>query len=146
MTTDDAFIPHGYLHPQLRRRRARSRRAFGSHNSYRHSNFMTHPPQNSRFAMLADLAKETTSEGRRELLRKVTEALDPSTAMGAAEIAEFDEIVAAVASDFSAQIRAQIARLVASSLSPFSHTAHRLALDDIEVARPVLESSEALSE
>ena len=96
--------------------------------------------------MLADLAKETTSEGRRELLRKVTEALDPSTAMGAAEIAEFDEIVAAVASDFSAQIRAQIARLVASSLSPFSHTAHRFALDDIEVARPVLESSEALSE
>ena len=37
-------------------------------------------------------------------------------------------------------------RLVASSLSPFSHTAHRFALDDIEVARPILENSEGLSE
>jgi uncharacterized protein (DUF2336 family) len=106
--------------------------------------FMTfHTP---RFAMLADLAKETTSEGRRELLRKVTEALDPSIPMASDEIAEFDEVLTTVAADYSTQVRAQIARLVAGSLSSFSHTAQRFALDDIEVARPILENSEALTD
>jgi uncharacterized protein (DUF2336 family) len=99
-----------------------------------------------RFAMLADLAKETTSEGRRELLRKVTEALDPRAGLDANEAAEFDGLLSTIASDYSTQIRAQIAKLVAGSLSPFSHTAHRFALDDIEVARPILENYEGLSE
>ena len=96
--------------------------------------------------MLADLAKETTSEGRRELLRKVTEALDPPSRWKPTRSPSSTKFWPLIASDFSAQIRAQIARLVAGSLSPFSHTAHRFALDDIEVARPVLENSEALSE
>ena len=96
--------------------------------------------------MLADLARETTSEGRRELLRKVTEALDPRAGLAEAEVAEFDGLLSAIASDYSTQVRAQIAKLVASSLSPFSHTAHRFALDDIEVARPILENYEGLSE
>ena len=39
-----------------------------------------------RFAMLADLAKQTSSEGRRELLRKVTEALDPSVPLAEDEL------------------------------------------------------------
>ena len=89
-----------------------------------------------RFAMLADLAKETTSEGRRELLRRVTEALDPAAPLAADEVAAFDDVLATIASDYSTQVRAQIARLVASSLSPFSRSAQRFAMDDIEVARP----------
>lgn len=100
----------------------------------------------TRFAMLADLAKETTSEGRRELLRRVTEALDPAAPLAADEITAFDDVLAAVASDYSTQVRAQIARLIASSLSPFSRSAQRFAMDDIEVARPILEHSEALTE
>ena len=99
-----------------------------------------------RFAMLADLAKETTSEGRRELLRRVTEALDPAAPLAADEITAFDDVLAAIASDYSTQVRAQIARLIASSLSPFSRSAQRFAMDDIEVARPILEHSEALTE
>ncbi len=96
--------------------------------------------------MLADLAKETTSEGRRELLRKVTEAFDPATPMAGDEITQFDDILATVACDYSKQVRSQIARLVASSLSPFSRSAQRFAMDDIEVARPVLEHSEVLTD
>jgi uncharacterized protein (DUF2336 family) len=96
--------------------------------------------------MLADLAKETTSEGRRELLRKVTEALDPAAPLVPDEVAAFDDVLAAVASDYSTQVRAQIARLIASSLSPFSRSAQRFAMDDIEVARPILEHSEVLTE
>ncbi len=96
--------------------------------------------------MLADFAKETTSEGRRELLRKVTEALNPATPLAENEIAEFDDVLATIASDYSAQVRAQIARLIASNLSPFSRSAQRFAMDDIEVARPILEHSDVLSE
>ncbi len=102
--------------------------------------------QTPRFAMLADLAKETTSEGRREILRKVTEAFDPGTAMSGNDVAQFDEVLATVAADYSKQVRSQIARLVASSLSPFSRSAQRFAMDDIEVARPILEHSEALTD
>jgi uncharacterized protein (DUF2336 family) len=76
----------------------------------------------------------------------VTEALDPKAGLAEAEVAEFDGLLATIASDYSTQIRAQIAKLVAGSLSPFSHTAHRFALDNIEVARPILENYEGLSE
>jgi len=99
-----------------------------------------------RFAMLADLAKETTSEGRRELLRKVTEAFDPAASLAEEDVAQFDKVLASVAADYSKQVRSQIARLIASSLAPFSRSAQRFAMDDIEVARPVLEHSEALSD
>ena len=99
-----------------------------------------------RFAMLADLAKETTSEGRRELLRKVTEAFDPAASLAEEDVAQFDKVLASVAADYSKQVRSQIARLIASSLAPFSHSAQRFAMDDIEVARPVLEHSEALTD
>ena len=99
-----------------------------------------------RFALLANLAKETTSDGRRELLRKVTEALDPKAGLAEAEVTEFDDLLATIAAEYSTQIRGQIAKLVAGSLSTFSHTAHRFALDDIEVARPILENYEGLSE
>ena len=96
--------------------------------------------------MLADLANETTSEGRRELLRKVTEAFDPAVSPAENDVAAFDEVLATVAADYSRQVRSQIARLIASSLSPFSRSAQRFAMDDIEVARPILEHSEALTD
>jgi uncharacterized protein (DUF2336 family) len=102
--------------------------------------------QTPRFAMLADLAKQTSSEGRRELLRKVTEALDPSVPLAKEEIAQFDGLLAEAASAYSNEIRAQIARMIAISLSPFSLTAERFALDTIEVARPILEHCDSLSE
>lgn len=96
--------------------------------------------------MLADLAKQTTSEGRRELLRKVTEALGPSVPLEEEELLQFDSILADAASAYSEEIRAQLADMIASSLSPFSQTAERFALDIIAVARPVLEHCDALSE
>ena len=103
--------------------------------------------QSSRFALLADLAKEASSEERRELLRKVTEALDPAEHAGSeGDIAEFDTLLAAAAADYSVQVRSQIARLVAGSVAQFSRAAKNLAMDDIEVARPILENSNALSE
>jgi hypothetical protein len=52
-----------------------------------------------RFALLADLSTQTTSEGRRELLRQVTEHL--ATPGGGGDLSGFDELLTAVASDYS---------------------------------------------
>jgi uncharacterized protein (DUF2336 family) len=109
---------------------------------------MTFSDQSSRFTLLTELSKESSSEDRRELLRRATEALGSANHAGSeSELAEFDEILAAAAADYSTQVRAQIARLVAGAAAPFSQAAQRFAMDDhIDVARPVLESATCLSE
>lgn len=101
----------------------------------------------SNFATLLDLAKETSSEKRRELLRQVTDVfLADAAARTETEAKVFDEIVNAVAADLEAQVRVELARKVALSNAPLQRTARRLAMDVIEVARPVIETSRALSE
>jgi uncharacterized protein (DUF2336 family) len=106
---------------------------------------MTAAPNN--FALLLDLAKETSSEKRRELLRQITDVFlaDPPERSDR-ESQLFDEIVNAVAADLETQVRIELAKKVAASNVPVQRTARRLAMDVIEVARPVLEGSKALSE
>ena len=102
----------------------------------------------SNFAKLLELAKETSSEKRRELLRQITDVFlaEPGHQRTDRESALFDEIIGAVASDLETQVRVELARKVANSTAPLQRTARRLALDEIEVARPVIERSRALTE
>lgn len=101
----------------------------------------------NNFALLLDLAKEGSSEKRRELLRQITDVfLAHPTQRSEKEALLFDEIVGAVASDLETQVRIELSRKVANSTAPLRHTARRLAMDEIEVARPVLERSRALTE
>jgi uncharacterized protein (DUF2336 family) len=102
----------------------------------------------SNFALLLDLAKETSSEKRRELLRQITDVflVEPSQQRTEKESALFDEIVGAVSSDMEQAVRIELARKVAISNAPLQKTARRLAMDEIEVARPVIERSRALTE
>lgn len=97
------------------------------------------------FAMLAGFAQETSSEGRRELLRKVTEAISAGGADGGEMVSGLDQILASAAADYSSAVRAEIAKLIASS-GQFSHTANRLALDEIAVASPVLMRSRLVND
>jgi uncharacterized protein (DUF2336 family) len=99
------------------------------------------------FGLLLDLAKETSSEKRRELLRQITDVFladPPERTQRATDL--FDEIVTAVAADLETQVRIELARKVAISNVPVHRTARRLAMDVIEVARPVIERSKALTE
>lgn len=97
-------------------------------------------------ALLLELAKETSSEKRRELLRQVTDVfLTDGNARSSREAAIFDDIVDAVAADMETQVRIELSRKVAASGAPVARTARRLALDEIAVARPVIERSSALS-
>jgi uncharacterized protein (DUF2336 family) len=101
----------------------------------------------NNFALLLDLAKEGSSEKRRELLRQITDVFlaQPSN-RSEKEAVLFDEIVSAVASDLETQVRIELSRKIADTVAPLRHTARRLAMDEIAVARPVLERSSALTD
>jgi uncharacterized protein (DUF2336 family) len=106
---------------------------------------MAAPAKN--FALLLDLAKEGSSEKRRELLRQITDVfLAQPDLRSENESVLFDEIVGAVAADLETQVRIELSRKVSDSKAPLRRTARRLAMDDIEVARPVLERSKSLTE
>jgi len=100
-----------------------------------------------RFASLAKLdSAQMTSAARRELLRQVSGALDAQGGeIDPATVAQFDEALAAAAADYSKQVRAEIARLVASHAG-LTRVAESFAFDDITVAAPILRRSSALSE
>jgi uncharacterized protein (DUF2336 family) len=103
--------------------------------------------EGSNFALLIDLAKETSSEKRRELLRQITDTfLAPTGDRSESEAELFDEIVGVVAADLETQVRIELARKVAASRHSIRRTARRLALDTIEVAAPVIEGSRALTQ
>jgi uncharacterized protein (DUF2336 family) len=98
-----------------------------------------------RFAMLADLDKETSSEGRRELLRRVTDAM--AGGVHSHDPAQLDLLLAGVAADYSAQVRADLAQLIVGNDNMFVASAQLFAMDDkIEVAAPVLKHSRVLTE
>lgn len=101
----------------------------------------------SNFALLKDFAEETSSDKRRELLRQATDVfLAEGRGMSPADIATLDEVVQSVAADLSAEVRAELSRKISAAPIPFTRTARKLAMDDIEIARPVLERSRALSQ
>jgi uncharacterized protein (DUF2336 family) len=101
----------------------------------------------NNFALLLDLAKEGSSEKRRELLRQITDVFlaQPSN-RSEKEAVLFDEIVSAVASNLETQVRIELSHKIADTVAPLRHTARRLAMDEIAVARPVLERSRALTD
>ena len=98
-----------------------------------------------RFAKLAELSSQTSSEGRRELLRQVTEQLS-SQGGGHSDFASFDQLLTAVASDYSTQVRADLAKLIAGNDALFACSAQLFALDEIAVAEPVLRHSKVLTD
>jgi uncharacterized protein (DUF2336 family) len=103
--------------------------------------------QDSRFARLIDVENEASSEKRRALLREVTDVFaEPTVGESAAKLARLDKILSGVVAEFSREVRVELAAKIGPSKAPLGYTAHRLALDEIEVARPILEHSSALSE
>jgi uncharacterized protein (DUF2336 family) len=101
----------------------------------------------SRYALLKNLPASASSDQRRELLRLVTDALT-STAREPSEeeFVELDQILSLAAKEYSTQVRTEFARLVAASVTRFCHASEQFAMDDIEVATPVLRHSRALTE
>jgi uncharacterized protein (DUF2336 family) len=102
---------------------------------------------NSRFARLLDVKNDMSSDSRRALLREVTDVFaEHEEDSDAAKVAKLDEVLSTVVADFSREVRAELAAKIGPSKVLLGATAEKLAMDDIDVARPILEQSSALSE
>jgi uncharacterized protein (DUF2336 family) len=96
---------------------------------------------------LIALAREPSSEKRRELLRGVTDMFFANGA-GAAptEMALFDDVLMQLTGDMEVAVRAELAEQVAAAGRAPPRLAIGLANDVIAVARPVLTSDKLLTE
>ncbi len=96
---------------------------------------------------LIELAKEPSSEKRRELLRQVTSIfMTHPEEIAEAEMALYDSVMSQLSSDMESIVRAEIANTIASSRVAPLGLLRRLATDEIEVAEPILTRSKALTE
>lgn len=103
--------------------------------------------QTNDLARLVELATETSSERRRDLLREVTDLfLTAPDDHNARENTHFGEIMGTIAFDLEQEIREELALKLASESSAPPDLIRKLAHDDIAVARPVLEQSSVLDE
>lgn len=96
---------------------------------------------------LISLAREPSSERRRELLREMTDLFfaspDPHDA---GNMVLFDGLLSTLADDMELEVRAELADRFAGSASPPADLIRRLAADEIEVAAPVLARSPFLTQ
>lgn len=100
----------------------------------------------SRLHDLISLASETSSARRRELLRGVTDMFFTGEAHAAGEMALFDAVLSQLAGEMEVAVRAELAERMSEGRTVPTNLMRNLAVDDIEVARPVLERSGALSD
>jgi uncharacterized protein (DUF2336 family) len=100
----------------------------------------------SRLHDLIALARETDSGRRRELLRGITDLFFSGEGRGSAEIALFDDVLGQLAGEMEVAVRAELAERMAQGDPAPMGLMRSLAADTIEVARPVLQHSRALSD
>ena len=101
----------------------------------------------SSLVELIELAKEPSSTKRRELLRSVTDIFmtHPETVAGA-EMELYDSVMTQLTNDMETIVRAEIAQTIAGARNAPLGLLRKLAVDDIQVAEPILTRSKALSE
>jgi uncharacterized protein (DUF2336 family) len=101
---------------------------------------------NSRLTDLIDLAKETSSEKRRVLLREVTDLFFTHTPNDP-ELRQFDVVLTQLATDMEEAVRAELSGRFAGAEHAPRRLIFSLANDEaIAVAEPVLSRSNSLSE
>ncbi|MET3525448.1 DUF2336 domain-containing protein [Phenylobacterium koreense] len=102
----------------------------------------------SKLHDLIEMAKEPSSERRRELLRGVTDLFFAREEVRRGDELElFDEVLSQLAGEMEEAVRLELAGRMAAAASPPRGLLRDLARDvSIEVARPVLTSSSALTE
>ncbi len=96
---------------------------------------------------LVALAKEKSSDTRRELLRDIAGLFfEPDAPLEGEAAANADAILSQVISDVEASVRAEMADRFADLESPPTGLISELAHDVADVARPLLQRSKALSD
>lgn len=101
----------------------------------------------NKLESLVQLAHETSSERRRDLLREITDVfLDNPSSYSSTESQYFGDIMGKVAYDLERQVREELAKKLAAEAAAPPDLIKRLAGDEIEVARPVITESPVLKE
>ena len=101
----------------------------------------------AQFHRLIDLAKEPSSEKRRELLREVTDLfLEDPPSFNGAERDHFGAILSSVAGDMDVAVREHLAKQFASIAFAPHDLIRQLANDEFSVAKDVLAKSTVLSD
>jgi len=101
----------------------------------------------SKLQDLIALAKEPSSDKRRELLREVTDLFFVNPEHAGGELALFDDVLSQLAGEMEAAVRAELATRIAPAPDAPRKLVRGLAADGaIEVARPILEASKALTD
>lgn len=96
---------------------------------------------------LIELAQEPSSERRRELLRGVTDLFFANNAPNPAEMGLFDAVLGQLAGEMEDAVRSELAHMMADASHAPPGLMGALARDaSIAVARPVLQSSHALTD
>ena len=105
-------------------------------------------PENlTRFSRLIDLAKETSSDKRRDLLREVTDAfLEDPNRHNEKERDHFGAILGLVATQMDTTVRQHLAAKFAEIPAAPANLVRQLANDEFSVAKDVLAKSSALSD
>lgn len=101
----------------------------------------------SKLENLIEVAQEASSEKRRELLEGVTDLfMDNGPGMNDQEQTIAAEILGRVVTEVEREVRARLSYRLADLENAPADLIRQLASDEIQVARPLLESSGALSE
>jgi uncharacterized protein (DUF2336 family) len=101
----------------------------------------------SKLHDLIAMAKEPSSEKRRELLREVTDLFFFQAEHAPTELSLFDDVLGQLAGEMEAAVRAELAERIAPANDAPRRLLRGLAADaKIEVARPILERSSVLSD
>ena len=104
-------------------------------------------PASSRLNRLVDLAKESSSDKRRELLREVTDVfLDSAHDCSDAEKSYFGEIISKVSTGMDVAVRKHLAARLADNPNAPLVLIKGFAMDEAEIAREVLSRSPVLKD
>ena len=104
-------------------------------------------PGSSRLKALIAVAKEGSSEKRRDLLREITNVfMAAPDRYTSSEMQHFDVILSKVTESVEIALRKEIAEKLADVPNAPKNLIRQLAHDDIDVAEPVLQRSNVLSE
>lgn len=101
-----------------------------------------------RFAKLMDIARENSSERRRDLLREVTDLFFDSKGdlnQSEREMGMFGDLLTVISSELDQQVRVELANRFDDGSAP-RRLARSLAKDSIEVASPILRTSRSLTD
>lgn len=104
------------------------------------------PGPDSRLPELIALARERSSEKRREMLRELTDQFFGRSVRSEGEVELYGELLAQLSADMETAVRAELARRFATALDAPPTLIRRFAADDAGVAEPVLRASPVLTD